>query len=588
MKILGLFGGYYNPAACLVVDGRLVAFIEEEKLTRKKGERDIFPLRAVQYVLKEGGLRMRDVDRIAFPWSKYANVTSLPWIGVKELARSACARLGGRIERPDHVPSRVPNGLSNVMTVLNGTPIENQRRILATLRYGGILDPLPAITFVPHHESHAASVFYASGFERSVILVMDGMGDDLATSIWLGEGTSLRCIDRVKFPNSLGEYYSAFTEFLGFKPYSGEGKLMGLAAYGQRDESLIRKIADNVLTVGDGGYRVNTFYTFNGDHNYGERYTDAMVALFGAPREREAEITDEQFNLAHAAQYLLEEAAIRYVRPHLERLGIRDFCISGGVAMNCKMNGRLHEALPVDRVFINPASNDAGSAMGAALRLSALAGQDPRFDMQHAYWGPGFGSDRVEACLKEAKVRYRRSDDVAEDVSAYLEQEKIVGWHQGRMEVGARALGARSILASPLKREMLDKVNREVKHREPWRPFAPAMIEDVAAEFYAGGAPSPFMILAFEVLAAKREVIPAVTHVDRSCRPQTVRREHHARYYDLIAAFGRRTGVPVVLNTSFNVRGEPIVCTPEDSLRCFFSTGLDVLAIEDFIVTKEG
>jgi len=271
---------------------------------------------------------------------------------------------------------------------------------------------------------------------------------------------------------------------------------------------------------------------------------------------------------------------------YIEKTGVKNICVSGGVAMNCKMNGRLLHELPIDNIFINPASNDAGSAMGAAMVASLEHGDDPRFKMDHAYFGPGFNNDQVESVLKEAKVKYRKSPNIAEDVSSFLVDEKIIAWHQGRMEVGARALGARSILASPLRREMLDKVNKEVKHREPWRPFAPAMPIDNASEYYSLGKPSPFMILAFEVLSDKRTKIPAVTHVDNSCRPQTVSRNANKKYYDTIKTFGAKTGTPVVLNTSLNVRGEPIVASPSDSLRCFFSTGLDVLAIEDFIIEK--
>ena len=585
MKVLGLFGGYYNPAACLVVDGKLVAFIEEEKLTRKKAERNVYPLRSVRYVLNEGGLAMKDVDRIAFPWDNVASLTSLPVIAAKEAATGLFRRTRGEHSRTPS--SRIPAGLTSLLTILSGTPFENRHRILSALRYGGIQDALPRIDFVPHHRSHAASCFYASGFDRAVVSVMDGMGDNLSSSIWIGEGARMRCVKKVLFPNSLGEYYSAFTEFLGFRPYSHEGKVMGLAAYGEPDAKLQKAIREEVLRVEGGSYRVNSLYTVSGRHDFGERYTNALVGLFGKPREPEGELTRFHFDLAFAVQDQLEEAAIAMLRDTIEETGIHDVCLSGGVAMNCKMNGRILHDLPIERIFVNPASNDAGSAMGAAMAVAMDNGDDCRFTMQHPYWGPGYDSNEVEHLLKESKIRYERSDDIARDTAALLEQEKIVGWHQGRMEVGARALGARSILASPLRHEMLDKVNAEVKHREAWRPFAPALLAEEAANYYSLGAESPFMILAFEVLEKQRARIPAVTHVDHSCRPQTIRREDNPRYYDVIKGFGERTGVPVLMNTSFNLRGEPIVCTPRESLRCFYSTGLDVLAIEDFLVLKD-
>jgi len=586
MNILGVFGGYYNPAACLVVDGRMVGFIEEEKLTRKKTERDIYPVRSVRYVLGEAGISMADVDRIAFPWDNIAGMTSLPWIALREAVKGMLA--GAGTARGVKPPSRIPAGLAPVMTLLSGTPFENRRRIMAEMRYGGFLDPIPPVTFVPHHRSHVASCFYASGFDKALVLVVDGMGDNLSSSLWTGEGKQIQCIKKVRFPNSLGEFYAAFTEFLGFRPYSGEGKLMGLAAFGERDEKIIATVQDNILRIDDGSYKVNSLYTVNGPHNFGERYTDRLVGLFGDPRPRESELSDFHRNLAFAAQYLLEQAVLSTLRPAMEQTGIRNICLTGGVAMNCKMNGTVLHELPVDSIFINPASNDAGSAMGAALAVAMDNGDDCRFTMDHPFWGPGFGNDDVEKLLKESKIAYRKSDDIAGETAEFLADEKIVGWHQGRMEVGARALGARSILASPLRREMLDKVNAEVKHREPWRPFAPALIAEEAGNFYSLGKESPFMILAFEVLPEKRKVIPAVTHVDNSCRPQTIRREANPKYYDAIKRFGERTGVPVILNTSFNMRGEPIVCTPRDSLRCFSSTGIDVLVIEDFIIEKAG
>lgn len=585
MKVLGIFGGYYNPAACLIIDGKMIAFIEEEKLTRKKTEKNTYPIRAIKFCLKQAGITMKDVDRIAFPWSATKNITALPWIGVKETLKGMFGTTHGKF--PVNIPSPVPNGLSNLMTFLSSTPWENRRKIVSEIRYGGILDKIPPITFIPHHQSHAASCFYASGFDKSLILIVDGMGDDLSTSIWIGEGKSLRKYKEVKFPNSLGEFYSAFTEFIGFIPYSGEGKLMGLAAFGHKDDAIIDDLRREVIKIGNGTYDVNTLYTITGAHNFGERYTDALVALFGNPRQRESEFTDFHYNLAFGAQYLLEEAILSVLRKAMEETGLKNICIGGGVAMNCKMNGKVQHEPGVEAVFINPAANDSGSAMGAAMVVAMENGDDCRFKMEHAYWGPGFNNKQVEAMLKEARVTYRKCDDIAKDTAELMVQEKIIGWHQGRMEVGARALGARSILASPLTRGMLDKVNNNVKHREPWRPFAPAMLAEEAKNYYSLGAESPFMILAFEVLKEKRDKIPAVTHVDNSCRPQTIKREHNAKYYDLIRNFGKKTGVPVILNTSFNVRGEPIVCSPEDSLRCFFATGMDALAIEDFLVLKE-
>jgi carbamoyltransferase len=331
---------------------------------------------------------------------------------------------------------------------------------------------------------------------------------------------------------------------------------------------------------------VDPAYTLFGPHSYGERFTDRLVDLFGLPRNRESGLTDFHQNLAFAAQSGLEEAVMAILTPFLRETGMKKLCIAGGVGMNCKMNGHILQSGLVDDIFVLPAANDAGSALGAAMKVSLDAGDDPRFTMAHPYWGPGFSDGQIEAALKEFKLKYTRPADVAVEGAKLLAAEKILGWYQGRGEVGARALGARSILASPLKKEMLDKVNREVKHREPWRPFAPVMPEENAADFYGSAAPSPFMILAFDVLENRRAVIPAVTHVDGTCRPQTIRRDENPRYYDLLKHFAAHTGVPVLLNTSFNVRGEPIVNTPADAVRCFFATGMDYLVIGPFLVGK--
>ena len=583
MNVLGLFGGYYNPAACLVKDGKLVAFIEEEKLSRTKNETG-YPVRAIKYVLEEGGLKINEVDKIAYPWQPRKNLTSLPFISLKEFAKGIFSNK--KSEDGIDIPNTIPNGFNYLLTLLGGAPGETKRHILQSIRYSGMSGKIPEIEFVPHHKSHAASCFYASGFDESLILVMDGMGDDLSSSVWVGKNKKLECIKEIKFPNSLGEFYCAFTEFLGFRPYSGEGKLMGLAAYGKLDDKIVEKLEENVIFLNGYNYQVESLYTINGKHSFGERYTDRLVALFGEPRQPEADIVQFHYDLAYAAQYLLEKAALRLLEHYIKQTGIHNICLSGGVAMNCKMNGRLLHDLSIEKIFINPASNDAGAAMGAALAVSADLGDDPSFLMSHPFYGPSFSNDQVEAALREAKVKYYRSDDLADEVSSLLKEGKIIGWHQGRQEVGARALGARSILASPLKKEMIDKVNRQVKHREAWRPFAPAMCAEDASKYYSLGKLSPFMILAFTVLEDKRAEIPAVTHVDNTCRPQTVERANNPKYYDVIKKFGEKTGTPVVLNTSFNVRGEPIVSSPADSLRCFFSTGIDVLVIEDFIVKK--
>jgi carbamoyltransferase len=422
--------------------------------------------------------------------------------------------------------------------------------------------------------------------DESAVLVFDGHGEENATTIFRGRGTRLERLKEINIPHSLGWFYSAFTEFLGWNPNEGEVKLMGLAPFGERDPAVEGLVRD-VLRITEDGYRLDADYLFYGPRSQGRFFSDALVARLGPPRGRNDPITDRHRAIARAVQDRLEEVGVHLATMALRLAGSRRLCLAGGVALNCKMNGEIHRRGVADEIFVQPLAYDGGVSLGAAQALAAERGDDPRFTMDHLYWGPGYAADRIEADLRASRVPYRRSDRVAPEAARMIADGKIVGWFQGRMEGGPRALGGRSILADPRRPEMKDLVNDRVKFREGWRPFALSILEEHFAEYVRKPAPSPFMIMAFDVADAKRGDIPSAMHsADHTTRPQTVSRRTNPLYWELLECFRGLTGVPGVLNTSFNVKDEPIVCTPRDALRCFYGTGMDALVIGDFILEK--
>ena len=582
MKILGMFAlgtsNGCNPAACLLVDGKLVAMAEEERFLRYKGGWSCFPVKATKFCLNFAGLDLGDVDYIAFGWDGNA----YPWkVG------AFLSRQWARYTRLGTAKAEADRDVYANLFLCSAAHLRHQ--ITDTLRAAGFMGKVPPIEFIPHHLAHAASTYYCSGFDRSAILIIDGSGEVDCTSSFLGEGAAITSNPRLHYtvPDSLGWFYAGVTEYLGFKPYNDEGKVMGLAPYGRADGEIAAKL-DKIVSHAAGGYRVDPSYLMLGLHSYGKYFSDRMVELLGPPRARESDLEAVHKNIACEAQRKLEETALALVERLLDELSTDRLCVAGGVCMNCKMNGVLLSSPRVAEMFVQPVSSDAGTAMGAALVLSARLDEDPRFLMEHAYWGPGYSDDDIRKVLDEYKLPYRKVDDIERAAARLLADGKIVGWFQGRMEMGARALGNRSILADPRRADMKDKLNREVKHREEFRPFAPSMLDGAAGDFLENAVRSPFMIKAFSVMPEKRDSIPAVVHVDGTVRPQTVKKDVNPRYWKLIKEFEIITGIPVVLNTSFNVRGEPIICSPGDAVRCFYGTGIDVLAIGDYMLTKSG
>lgn len=593
MNILGVIacdvGGH--PSACLLADGRLVAFVEEERFVRVKQARGYFPSHSIRFCLEEGNLRLSDVDHIAFGWDATAYRMRFPLF----LGRSFVKHrfFGG--ERPPVSPpaaGRPPLGsavASGLRSLLSFQPAVLMENIVLGLGEAGFKEgPIPPVTFVKHHLAHAASAFYCSGFEESAVLVFDGHGEENTTTIFRGEGQKLTLLKEINIPHSLGWFYSAFTEFLGWNPNEGEVKLMGLAPYGGPDPAVQALVAE-VLQITEDGVRVNPHYLFYGRRSYGKFFADAIVDRLGPPRSRDEPLTDRHRAIAWAVQDRLEEAGLHLAAMATRLAGSRRLCLAGGVALNCKMNGVIHARGVADEMFVQPVAHDAGVSLGAALVLAERKGEDPRFTMDHLHWGPAYSDESIEAGLRTSRVPYRRSDGVAEEAARMIADGKIVGWFQGRMECGARALGARSILADPRDPRMKDLVNDRVKFREGWRPFALSILEEYFAEYVTRPAASPFMIMAFDVAEEKRGSIPSAIHgVDGTTRPQTVSRRTHPLYWRLIERFRMITGVPGVLNTSFNLKDEPIVCTPRDALRCFFGCGMDALVIGSYILEKPG
>jgi carbamoyltransferase len=439
----------------------------------------------------------------------------------------------------------------------------------------------PRMRFVDHHLAHAISAYGYSGFDDAAIVVMDGRGAWEATSIWHGKNGRIDHVQTIPFPNSIGGFYSAFTEYLGFVPNSDEWKVMGLAPYGEPGVKLDAFIDPE--TMNGTPYRVHTKRIHGGRTGA----VAGITAALGAARVAESQIEPRHKDIAFAVQEYCERAMMSVVRTALNKTKSKNLCLAGGVALNSKANGKILASGIIENFFVQPAASDDGVALGAAMApYLDRGGQLPNRAMRHAYFGPSFDDGAIETALKTYKLRYTHLSDPAAVAAQLLSEGKILGWFQGRMEFGPRALGGRSILADPRDPEMTAKVNNAVKFREWWRPFAPSMKREAAAEFVESATDSPFMILTAQVRREKQSVIPAVTHVDGSARPQTVEQAANPVYWRLIDEFGKRTGVPVVMNTSFNLRGEAIVNTPTDAIRTFFSSGMDGLVIGSFLVEK--
>jgi carbamoyltransferase len=571
MYTLGINAVYHDSAAALVKDGALVAAAEDERFTHvKHGKRPIpfstylLPYDAIDYCLRAAGIALKDVDHVAYSYDPYLLLGAHRDDATITLPLEPSAHPTPAEWEAAWDPLFLSSIVNAPRQLAGGAPLHLQAR------FRGVRAADLTWHVVEHHIAHAASAFHASPFDRAAVLTLDGRGERATTTYSIGHGNRLERIGQVDMPHSLGMLYEDVTDYLGFLRSSDEYKVMALASFGTpryRDE-----FRDIVRLGADGQYTLQPL-------RLTERFGPAR--LKGGPTEQ------RHYDIAHSLQLVLEESALALVRWLHERTGEENLCMAGGVALNCVMNARLRDRGPFTRIWVQPAAGDAGTALGAALWVDARerATDERRFRMDHAYYGPAYGDDEIEQFLRWSKLPYRRLCNVAEEAADILARDKVIGWFQGRMEYGPRALGARSILASPIHAEMQNRLN-EIKDREDFRPVAPVVLEEEASNWFANADVSPFMLFVYDVIPEKADQIPAVRHVDGTARIQTVNRAQNPAYYDLLKAFQSRTGVPVLVNTSFNTRGEPIVCSPRDAIECFWTSPLDALVIGSFLIEK--
>ncbi len=593
MYILGLSAYYHDSAAALLRDGEIVAAVQEERLSRKKHD-PRFPAHAVRACLAEAGISLAEVDDVVFydkPLLKFERLLETYLASTPKGLVSFLAAMPVWLKEKLYLKSVLRKALGELL------PSGTHR--------------LPPLRFAEHHQSHAASAFFPSPFERAAVLCLDGVGEWASTSVWLGEGNRLTPQWEIDFPHSLGLLYSAMTYFTGFKVNSGEYKLMGLAPYGEPRfvDPILRHLID---LKEDGTFRMDMGFF---DYATGLRMTNQrFAALFGGPpRAPESPVTQREMDLARSIQVVTEEIVLRLGRTLHRELGTEYLCLAGGVALNCVANGRLLREGPFRDIWIQPAAGDAGGALGAALACWHQYHGKPRQPvpgdaMRGAYLGPRSSREQIKADLDSLGAKYRELDDSAlvQEVAARLDGENVVGWFQGRMEFGPRALGGRSILGDPRSPKMQSVMNLKIKYRESFRPFAPAVLAEHLSECFELDRASPYMLIVapvrenlriamseeqqrlfgIEKLKVPRSTLPAITHVDYSARVQTVHEQTNPRFAALLRAFLARSGCPVLVNTSFNVRGEPIVGSPQDAYRCFMRTEMDYLVLENFLLDK--
>ena len=595
MYILGISAFYHDSAACILKDGEIVAAAQEERFTRKKHDPG-FPHYAIQYCLKEANIASTQIDNVVFyekPFVKFERLLET-YLAFAPKGFSSFAQA---------MPLWIKDKLFQKSTL--------NKELKAALDEN--IDWRERLLFSEHHLSHAASAFYPSPFDRAAVLTLDGVGEWTTTSIAVGRGSELKVLKEIHFPHSLGLLYSAFTYYTGFKVNSGEYKVMGLAPYGEpRYSDLIK---EKLITIAsDGSFQLDMSYF---DYATGLTMTNKKFnALFGGPpRKSETELTQREMDLAASVQKVTEDIVINIAKVIAKETGEKNLCLAGGVALNCVANGILLREKVFDNIWIQPAAGDAGGALGAALSIWYLHhkkernSSSNRDSMKGAFLGPEFEDNEIESKLKSLGAVYTKlpEENLIEEVASALATEKAVGWMQGRMEFGPRALGARSIIADPRSPLMQKQLNLKVKYRESFRPFAPSVLRDDVNDWFEHDSDSPYMLFVADVqkdkhrtmtsdeeelfgidkLNVPRSSVPAITHIDYSARIQTVHEDTNSKYHAVISKFKEKTGCPLVVNTSFNVRGEPIICSPEDAFKCFMGTDLDILAVGNYLLLKE-
>jgi len=591
--ILGISAYYHDSAAALLLNGEVIAAAQQERFTRKKHDEG-FPAEAIQYCLDEAGIKLGDLDYIVFydkPLVKFERLLETYLSYAPEGFRSFVKAMPIWLKEKLYLKSTLKTELSGLA--------------------GCKKNELPQLMFAGHHQSHAASAFYFSPYDKAVVLCLDGVGEWATTSAWQGDGKELKPLWEIDFPHSLGLLYSAFTYFTGFRVNSGEYKLMGLAPYG--DPKYVDLILDNLIDLKeDGTFRLDMQY-----FNYCTGLTmtnDKFADLFGGPaRKPETDISQREMDIAASIQKVTELVVLRLARTLQQETGAEHLCLAGGVALNCVANGIIEREGPFKSIWIQPAAGDAGGALGAAAviwheYLGNERTSDGKDKMKGSYLGPRYSADQIREQLDAAGAVYQElsDEDLFPRLAEILDNENVVGWMRGRMEFGPRALGGRSIIGDPRSAKMQLTMNLKIKYRESFRPFAPSVIDYRVGDYFDQATPSPYMLIVapvkeehrialtdeqqklfgIEKLNLKRSELPAITHVDYSARIQTVHKDTNPGYYALIDAFNKRSGCGVVVNTSFNVRGEPIVCTPNDAYRCFMRTEMDFLVVENFLLDK--
>lgn len=583
MVIVGINAYHGDSSACLVRDGKLIAAAEEERFRRIKHWAG-FPSEAIHYCLEAANVNINEVDYIAINRNPKANL----WKKFRYLAE----------KRPEL--SLIKDRIKNVKEWGNVT--EKLKEMF------GIEKLSAKISYVEHHLAHIISTYNVSPFDESIVLSIDGFGDFASAAWGVGQGNEVRIDDRVYFPHSLGIFYQTITQFLGFPKYGDEYKVMGLASYGK--PTFINEMREIVKLDEDGKYRLNldyfrhdkedVSYTWNNcAPSVGILYSDKLKELLGNPRDKDQKVENKHMNLAHSAQLMYEEAFFHLLNKLYNKYDMKKLCLSGGCAMNSVANGKIYENTSFEKVYVPPAAGDAGGSIGAAYNVwynaKLKSKSKTKQTMDHAFWGPGFDKQDISKLLNKYDQRLQQEDcaitEVNDDLALckktaeYIEEGRVVGWFEGRMELGPRALGNRSIVSDPRRSNMKDILNLKIKRREPFRPFAPSILREHVKDWFETDDNVPFMNKVFQIKEDKRKQIPAVTHIDGSGRLQTVSKESNTLYYNLINEFRSLTGIPIVLNTSFN-ENEPIVCTPEEALECFLRTKMDVVVLNSFIIIR--
>lgn len=567
MKILGICSDIFITSAVLLEDGKVIAGVAEERLVRQKMFRG-FPMNAVKFCLKEAGCKLEDVDCIVLGWN--------PGLHLKP----SSLRFGSVVRWRGELLHAIPHAL---LSLVKSKDLDYVEQIFKQK------DKEIKIIYVTHHQSHAANAFLISPFKESAILTIDGRGEDDTAGFFVGRENKIEELKTIQLPHSLGLFYGAFTEFLGFTPHSDEWKVMALAAKHFKNNKYYEKVKGMIKLLPEGEFELDlshfTFYL--GDRNHW--YSSKLIELLGPERTAEEELTDRHYEIAEALQTVSEEMVVHMLNWLYKKTGIKNIVLSGGFFMNSVFNGKVLQKTKFKDIFISSCPDDSGTSLGAALyAYNHILGKKNREEQTHNYYGPQFSNEEIKNTLEKYKIPYTFVENIEEYTAKLIADGRITGWFQGRMEFGQRALGNRSILADPRDPDMKGKVNSAVKYREAFRPFAPSVLEEYVTEYFECNKDTrvPFMEKVFMIKSEKRKLIPAVTHIDGSGRLQTVNKEINPRYYKLISEFEKLSDIPIVLNTSFNLKGEAIVCTPTDALRTFFSCGLDVLILGDYLVTK--